>query len=42
MLEKILVPVDGSEIFAETLTYLQHLGERPSTEIILLHVQTSD
>lgn len=42
MLEKILLPVDGSEIFQETLTYLQQLGERPHTEIILLHVLTSD
>ena len=41
MLDKILVPVDGSEIFPETLTYLQRLGERSRTEVILLHVQTS-
>jgi nucleotide-binding universal stress UspA family protein len=40
MLDKILVPIDGSEIFQETLAYLKQLGERPRTEIILLHVQT--
>ena len=41
MLDKILVPVDGSERFAETLAYLRQLGERSRTEIVLLHVQTS-
>ena len=40
MLDKILVPIDGSEIFQEILAYLKQLGERPRTEIILLHVQT--
>lgn len=42
MLDKILVPVDGSEIFAETITYLKQLGKRPRTEIILLHIHTPD
>ena len=38
MLERILIPVDGSELFDETLYYVEHLGDRPSTELVLLHV----
>lgn len=40
MLEKILVPVDGSEIFDETLYYIEHLGDRSHTELVLLYVFT--
>lgn len=38
MLEKILIPVDGSELFDETLFYVEHLGDRLHTELVLLHV----
>ena len=39
MLERILVPVDGTEIFAETLGYLKELGQETSPEVRFLHVQ---
>jgi len=38
MLERILIPVDGSELFDETLYYVEHLGDRSHTELVLLHV----
>jgi nucleotide-binding universal stress UspA family protein len=38
MLEKILIPVDGSERFDETLEYVEQLGERGHTSLVLLHV----
>ncbi len=38
MLERILIPVDGSELFDETLYYIEHLGDRPHTELVLLHI----
>jgi nucleotide-binding universal stress UspA family protein len=38
MLDKILVPVDGSEMFSETLGYLRELGDPAETEVLLLHV----
>jgi len=38
MLEKILIPVDGSEKFDETLGYLEQLGECGHTDLVLLHV----
>jgi len=41
MLESILVPVDGTEIFSETLSYLMELGRQASPEVRLLHVQES-
>ena len=37
-MERILIPVDGSELFDETLYYIEHLGDRPHTELVLLHV----
>jgi nucleotide-binding universal stress UspA family protein len=40
MLEKMLIPIDGSEILSETLSYAEHLGEQGQTEIVLLHVLT--
>jgi len=39
MLERILLPVDGTEIFSETLSYLKELGQASSLEVLLLHVQ---
>jgi nucleotide-binding universal stress UspA family protein len=39
MLERILIPVDGTEIFSETISYLEELGQESSPEVILLHVQ---
>ena len=39
MLDRILVPVDGSEMFSETLGYIRELGNPAETEILLLHVQ---
>ena len=39
MLEKILVPLDGSEMFPETLGYIRELGKAEATEVFLLHVQ---
>ena len=39
MLERILLPVDGTEMFSETLSYLRELGQGASPEIVLLHVQ---
>lgn len=41
MLEKILVPVDGSEMFPETMGYIRELGKAAATEVFLLHVQDS-
>ena len=38
MLERILIPVDGSERFDETLEYVEQLGERGQTDLVLLHV----
>lgn len=42
MLDRILLPVDGTEIPAETLTYILQLGDPSVTEIHLLHVQADD
>ncbi len=42
MLERILLPVDGTEIFSETLSYLRELGQASNPEIVLLHVQADD
>ena len=42
MLERILLPVDGTEIFSETLGYLKELGQDSSPELVLLHVQDSE
>ena len=39
MLDRILVPLDGSEMFSETLRYIRQLGEASTTEVLLLHVQ---
>lgn len=39
MLERILLPVDGTEIFAETISYLEELGQESVPEVVLLHVQ---
>jgi len=39
MLERILLPVDGTEIFSETLSYLKELGQDARPELLLLHVQ---
>jgi nucleotide-binding universal stress UspA family protein len=38
MLDRILLPVDGSEIFSETLSYLRELNLDSATEVFLLHV----
>jgi nucleotide-binding universal stress UspA family protein len=40
MLERILIPVDGSENFEKTLHYVQQLGERGHTSVVLLHVSS--
>ncbi len=39
MLDRILLPVDGTEIFSETLSYLRELNLDSATEVFLLHVQ---
>lgn len=39
MLDRILLPVDGSEIFSDTLGYLRELGRAARPELLLLHVQ---
>ncbi|MGB5261687.1 MAG: universal stress protein [Gammaproteobacteria bacterium] len=39
MLDRILLPVDGSEIFSETLGYIRLLGNASAPEVTLLHVQ---
>jgi nucleotide-binding universal stress UspA family protein len=41
MLERILLPVDGTEIFSETLSYLRELGQGDTPELKLLHVEES-
>jgi nucleotide-binding universal stress UspA family protein len=41
MLERILVPVDGTEIFSETLGYLKELGQETTPEVRFLYVQES-
>ena len=38
MYEKILVPLDGSDLCELVLPYVEELGERLGSEIILLHV----
>ena len=38
MLDRILVPLDGSEMFSETLGYIKQLGDASDTEVRLLHV----
>ena len=42
MLDRILVPVDGSEMFAETLGYIRHLGDASTTRTFMLHVGEAD
>jgi nucleotide-binding universal stress UspA family protein len=42
MLERILIPIDGSEIFDETIHYIENLADRNETEIVLLHVIAED
>jgi nucleotide-binding universal stress UspA family protein len=39
MLDRLLLPVDGSEMFSESLGYIRQLGKASETEVILLHVQ---
>jgi nucleotide-binding universal stress UspA family protein len=39
MLDTILLPVDGTEKFSETLDYLRELGRDSTPELYLLHVQ---
>lgn len=41
MMERILLPLDGTEIFSETLEYLLGLGQGETPELLLLHVQES-
>ena len=41
MLDRILLPVDGTEIFSETLSYLMELGPDSAPEVYLLHVQVT-
>ena len=38
MLDRILLPLDGTEIYAETLSYLKELGLESAPELYLLHV----
>lgn len=38
MLDRILLPVDGTEIFSETMSYLRELNMDSATEVFLLHV----
>ncbi len=38
MLDRIVLPVDGTEIFAETLSYLKELGQESAPDLYLLHV----
>jgi nucleotide-binding universal stress UspA family protein len=42
MIEKILIPVDGTENFDETIEYVEQLGERGHTNLVLLHVPNSE
>ena len=42
MQDKVLVPVDGTESFDETLAYVQALTPQARTEIVLLHVLPAD
>lgn len=42
MLDRILVPVDGSEMFSETLGYIRHLGDATTTRVFMLHVGDPD
>jgi nucleotide-binding universal stress UspA family protein len=39
MLERVLLPVDGSERFSETVSYVQELGRTGLQEMRLLHVE---
>lgn len=39
MMDRILVPLDGSEKFTETLAYVVELGKGVAPEVLLLHVQ---
>ena len=42
MLDRILVPVDGSEMFSETLGYIRHLGDATTTRVFMLYVGDPD
>lgn len=42
MRDGILLPVDGTGKFNETLGYLRELGQRSAPELYLLHVQEPD
>ena len=42
MLEKILVPLDGSEMFSETHCYIRAITEHSESECILVHILTDE
>lgn len=41
MLQRVVLPIDGTERFLETMRYLGELADRPGVEVRLLHVATS-